>query len=322
MAASVAGELPAGASKRQRALYAIKMNMAAAPEREAEAEAEAEAGAGAAQAARAAAEEAAAEVARVRAEKAAVEKMARLLYRESEGAASEAWEAEEAALSRVRDEKGAAAKYSYRPQGGVHLGATWSSATWTKVTIEASACPEASASRGYGGAKQARGEAQLAAEAEAAMRAALAAEAVGGLPDGVELLGGPHAEVEYFLAVVLATRAAEYRSECAARAMRERDQAEAARAAYPAAEAEAEAARALKAGYEAARLGGRSIRIGSRSNPARPDVPFAASSVEYPNSWFLPRESDDEMVARDPRWRQKNYTYDAEGKRAVVESLR
>ena len=28
------------------------------------------------------------------------------------------------------------------------------------------------------------------------------------------------------------------------------------------------------------------------------------------------------MVARDPRWRQKNYTYDAEGKRAVVESLR
>ena len=53
--------------------------------------------------------------------------------------------------------------------------------------------------------------------------------------DGVELLGGPHAEVEYFirLAVVLATRAAEYRSECAARAMRERDprEAEAARAA-------------------------------------------------------------------------------------------
>ena len=111
----------------------------------------------------------------------------------------------------------------------------------------------------------------------------------------------------------MATRAAEYRSECAARAMRQRDprEAEAARAAYPAAEAEAEAARALKAGYEAARLGGRSIRIGSRSNPARPDVPFAASSVEYPNSWFLPRESDDEMVARDPRWRQKNYTYDA-----------
>ncbi|EOD21117.1 hypothetical protein EMIHUDRAFT_241671 [Emiliania huxleyi CCMP1516] len=37
LAASVAGELPAGASKRQRALYAIKMNMVAAPEREAEA---------------------------------------------------------------------------------------------------------------------------------------------------------------------------------------------------------------------------------------------------------------------------------------------
>ena len=37
VAASVAGELPADASKRQRALYAIKMNMAAAPEREAEA---------------------------------------------------------------------------------------------------------------------------------------------------------------------------------------------------------------------------------------------------------------------------------------------
>ena len=58
------------------------------------AEAEAEAGAGAAQAARAAAEEAAAEVARVRAEKAAVEAVARVLNRESEGAASEAWEAE------------------------------------------------------------------------------------------------------------------------------------------------------------------------------------------------------------------------------------
>ena len=107
------------------------------------------AGEAAGEAAGAAAEEAAAVVARVRAEKAAVEKMFRLLYRESEGAASDAREAEEAALSRVRDEKGAAAKYSYRPQGGVHLGATWSSATWTntQVTIEASACPEASASR-------------------------------------------------------------------------------------------------------------------------------------------------------------------------------
>ena len=176
---------------------------------------------------------------------------------------------------------------------------------------------------GYGGVEQAGELARLAAEAEAAMQAALAAEAVGGLPDGVELLGGPHAEVEYFLAVVLATRAAEYRSECAARAMRQRDprEAEAARA-YPAAEAEAEAARALKAGYEAARLGGRSIRIGTISNPARTGPPLSASLVTYPNSWFLPRESDDEMVARDPRWRQKNYTYDAEGKRAVVKALR
>ena len=142
----MAGELPAGASKRQRALYRIKMNMAAAPEREAEAEAEAEAGAGAAQAARAAAEEAAAEVARVRAEKAAVEKMARLLYRESEGAASEAWEAEEAALSRVRDEKGAA--WGGKPQGGVFLraggvprSAEWHRSDHRQVTIEASADP-------------------------------------------------------------------------------------------------------------------------------------------------------------------------------------
>ena len=204
---------------------------------------------------------------------------------------------------------------------------------------------------GYGGVEQARELARLAAEAEAAMRAALAAEAVGGLPDGVELLGGPHAEVEYFLAVVLATRAAEYRSEHLALAVLKGEgvevlkgefrtvdprEAEAARAAYLAAEAEAEAARALKAGYEAARLGGRSIRIGYRTNRGAPlldwetshlgwtpgAAPFAASRVRYPNSWYLPRESDDEMVARDPRWRQENYTYDAEGNRAVVKALR
>ena len=325
LAASVAGELPtASASKRQRALYAIEMNMAAAPEREAEAEAEAEAGAGAAQAARAAAEEAAAEAARVRAEKLAVKAVTLVLNRESDRAASEAREAEEAAMSRVRDER-----FSRLPQDGVVL-------LDERFTYD---LPLGGYGRVKQRVKQTRGAAELAAEAEAAMRAALAAEAVGGLPDGVELFGGPHAEVEYFLAVVLATRAAEYRSECAARAMRQRDprEAEAARAAYPAAEAEAEAARALKAGYEAARLGGRSIRIGTITNrrwcsitgtrqdgmPGR--APRAAIKVSYPNSWFLARESDDEMVARDPCWRRNNYRYSdprCEYALAVVEALR
>ena len=101
-------------------------------------------------------------------------------------------------MSRVRDEKGAA--WGGKPQGGVFPRAEWRPAVHRsdhrQVTIEASADPESSAnsgcracSSGYRGVKQ----------TEAAMRAALAAEAVGGLPDGVELLGGPHAEVEYSL---------------------------------------------------------------------------------------------------------------------------
>ena len=104
-------------------------------------------------------------------------------------------------MSRVRDEKGAA--WGGKAQGGVFLLAEWRpewhGSDHRQVTIEASAAPESSANSGYRGVKQTREQARLAAEAEAAMRAALAAEAVGGLPDGVELLGGPHAEVEYSL---------------------------------------------------------------------------------------------------------------------------
>ena len=233
-------------------------------------------------------------------------------------------------MSRVRDER-----FSRLPQDGVVL-------LDERFTYD---LPLGGYGRVKQRVKQTRGAAKLAAEAEAAMRAALAAEAVGGLPDGVELFGGPHAEVEYFLAVVLATRAAEYRSECACDAIRacgfgdpvEWEAKEAARAASLAAEAEAEAARALKAGYEAARLGGRSIRIGTITNrrwcsitgtrqdgmPGR--APRAAIKVSYPNSWFLARESDDEMVARDPCWRRNNYGYSdprCEYALAVVEALR
>ncbi|EOD40900.1 hypothetical protein EMIHUDRAFT_454126 [Emiliania huxleyi CCMP1516] len=163
-------------------------------------------------------------------------------------AASEAREAEEAAMSRVRDER-----FSRLPQDGVVL----LDERFTEAGLPLG---------GYGGVKQ-------------------------------RLFGGPHAEVEYFLAVVLATRAAEYRSE----------------------------------------LGGRSIRIGTITNsrwcsitgtrldgsPGR--APRAAIKVSYPNSWFLARESDDEMVARDPCWRRNNYGYSdprCEYALAVVEALR